>query len=277
MKSNFIVSADWLATNLGMKKLVLLDASMKPVTQIADQKSEGLIPNSIKFDLKEFSDETSSYSHTLLSRGTSITKIRDLGINDDSFIVIYDNVGAYSSPRVWYMLKDFGHKDVYVLDGGLPSWCQAGYPIVEGWLLPSEKGNFSDRAVPLLFCDSQEVLSYLNDDKVSIVDARSAGRFHGIEAEPRANLKAGHIPNSTNLPFENVLSNGKFKSKEQLEAIFSSLKLDNELLIFSCGSGITSCIVALAAQMIGHKNVRIYDGSWTEWGDVNNSFPIETT
>ena len=271
-----IVSTDWLQAHLNDEKLIVLDASMTPVGQSKSGDSDALIPRSIRFDLKsEFSDATSRYSSTLLPEPAFIVKMQALGISDDSIVVVYDSEGVYSSPRAYYMIRALGHREVYVLDGGLPAWLAENRSVVEDHLLPTQVGNFSKRAGQAYFCGADEVLTFIQGNDRNIVDARSTNRFLGLEAEPRAGLASGHIPSSKNLPYTEVLDGGKLKSEETLRSLFSELKLADKPLVVSCGSGITACIVAMAAERAGIHDLLIYDGSWSEWGDVENAFPIE--
>lgn len=270
------VSTDWLQAHLHDEKLIVLDASMVPVGQSKSVEVDALIPHSIRFDLKsEFSDANSRYSSTLLPENVFIAKMQALGISDDSVIVVYDSEGVYSSPRAYYMIRALGHREVYVLDGGLPAWLLENRPVVQDYLLPKPLGNFSKRAGQAYFCGADEVLTFIQGKDRNIVDARSTNRFLGLEAEPRAGLALGHIPSSKNLPYTEVLANGKLKSEETLRSLFSELELNDKPLVVSCGSGITACIVAMAAERAGMHDVLIYDGSWSEWGDVENAFPIE--
>lgn len=277
MESQYLVSAEWLNSNLGNDKLVVLDASLKPITVENGKDVKSIIPTSRKFDLKGvFSDVNHAFDHMLPDAADFVREMKSLGVCDDSIIVVYDNQGVYSSPRAWYMIKSMGHRDIYVLNGGLIDWIDKGFPVVEYIPQKYKQGNFSNRLNRdyVYFCDSNKVFKNIDNPDYKIIDARSEKRFFGQEPEPRPSLKSGHIPNSINLPFNEVIDKGKFKDVKALKAMFSSLIEEDSLLIFSCGSGITSCIVALAAQISGYEHIEIYDGSWSEWGNENSSFPI---
>ncbi|MCB0382276.1 MAG: sulfurtransferase, partial [Psychroserpens sp.] len=192
-----------------------------------------------------------------------------LGVNNDSVIVVYDNKGIYWSPRVWWLFKTFGLKTIAVLDGGLPEWKQQGFETLSGkshrnWI----KGNFSATYDNSKMCFFDDILKLTHANAVQILDARSEARFKGLVPEPRNGLRSGTIPNSKNLPYTNLFKGNCFKSTQELKEIFGTFNIEEKSLIFSCGSGITACILALAAEITGHQKNTVYDGSWTEYGTL---------
>ena len=187
---------------------------------------------------------------------------------------MYDEHGIYSSPRAWWLFKTFGHEQVAVLDGGLPAWQAANFPTEEKQVYQGPKGNFKASYQPTAIKTYRDVYEAIDKEYTMILDARSQARFSGLSPEPRAGLRSGHIPSSINLPYSNVLNKEQMKSKQELSALFKPY--DQSELIMSCGSGITACIIALGAEIAGHSQLSVYDGSWTEWGS-NESLPIETS
>lgn len=270
--SNSIVSSNWLFENLNNPDLIIIDAS-QPTNQ-AGKNSEFenvQIKGARHVDLKNtFSDANSEFPNTLPSQRDFEKEARKLGINTSSKIVVYDNLGIYTSPRVWWMFKAMGHKAVTVLDGGLPDWMEHGFETEQKSISKVESGNFEANFQPDLVVDYSFVLSIIKTENTLLIDARSAGRFNGTEPDPRKGLKSGHIENSINIPFESVLENGKFKSIAALNVVFEELQNENRPLVFSCGSGITACIVMLAAELVLHNKKAVYDGSWTEWAERQN-------
>lgn len=272
--SSYTVSTHWLFSNMNNDKVIILDASVKPITGIVNGVN-GIIPKARRFDLKNvFSDRENKYDHMLPKPDVFIRELQRLGINNDSIIVVYDNQGVYSSPRAWFMIKDIGHKEVYVLDGGLPKWIENGFSTCTEYNTVPSAGNISVKDKPRFFCDANYLQEYYNNNRCKILDARSERRFLGVEPEPREGLKSGHIPGSVSLPFNKVIKDGTFLSCWELKTIFLNLANVNQQLIFSCGSGITSCIPAIAALIAGYDNIKIYDGSWSEWGDIQNNYPV---
>ena len=275
-----LVSVQWLANNLDAENLVILDASMKPVgvTSNPDSVEEpSYIKGARRFDFdNEIRDKNTDLPHMMPSPEFFTEEMQKLGINRDSAIVVYDRVGVYSSPRALWMFRAMGHTQVAVLDGGLPEWKKAGFAttnkpekIVEG------RGNFVAQPQIELFCDATHVLEALSDPRYAVLDARSNGRFNGTEPEPRAGLRPGHIPNSINLPYAHIVVDGYVLPVTKLDSVFSNLVNKDQKLIFSCGSGVTACITALAAELAGYSNIAIYDGSWSEWGLPSSGLPVE--
>ena len=272
MKNN-IVSVNWLHKNLNNPDLIILDASQKNNKFDLKTKFEGLqIKNTRFFDLKNsFSKKDTVLPNMLPSAKEFEQECRKLGINKSSKIVVYDNLGIYTSPRVWWLFKTMGHNTIAVLDGGLPAWNSEGFelePIVKSTY---NQGDFEATFHPELVKDIEAIKTNLKTKTAIVIDARSEGRFNGTSPDPRPNLKSGHIPNSINLPYSQVLENGKFKSEKKLTEIFKTLKLDNNPLIFTCGSGITACILMLASELVSKNPKAVYDGSWTEWASENDT------
>lgn len=272
-----LVSVNWLHQNMNATNLVVLNGTLPKVTL----KKNGLktvdiqIPKARFFDIKKvFSIQGAQFPNTALDPKSFELKAQELGINNDSCIVVYDEYGIYSSPRVWWLFKTMGFDNVAVLDGGFPAWKKGKLQIEEKQEHSFQKGNFTVNYNAELLINSDTVLSSLNDAAKQILDARSSGRFNSTEPEPRAEIRSGHIPNSKSLPYSSLLNETELKSKNELQELFKEVSSDNKKLIFSCGSGITACVLALGAEVAGFKNNSVYDGSWTEWGSLLH-LPIE--
>ncbi len=254
--------------------VVLLDCTIDKVGQSLKDTKLALIPNSLFFDIENtFSDHSSPLPHTLVSTEVFTKGIQELGINQDSIIILYDRWGLYSSPRAWWMFKVMGFEQVYVLDGGLPAWKEKHHPIADQYLKTLTKGNGQARFNTAWYADKTYVLTQYENSKASIIDARSQARFTASAPEPRAGLRGGHIPQSYNLPFDHVLKGNRYRSTEELEDLFKTFDATHEQ-IFSCGSGVTASILAFASHLIGNQNIKVYDGSWSEWGQEDLDLPI---
>ncbi len=273
-----LVSVQWLAEHLDHPDLVILDATIKKVTTTNDSSVSNLkIIGSRFFDIKKtFSDLNTDLPNMLPSPASFSEACKQLGIDTHHTVVVYDKLGIYSSPRVWWMFKIMGHKNVAVLDGGLPIWQKEKLPCQpenkEEELYP--RGNFEANFNPKLVSDAKNVLAAITLKDTLILDARSSGRFNATEPEPRTDLKGGHIPNSKNLPYKTLIENTQMKSTKELSKILKDFSIENKKLIFTCGSGITACILMLAADLSGYQNMSVYDGSWSEWGQLDH-VPIE--
>jgi len=255
-----LVTAAWLAAHLSQPGLVVLDASLRP-----HQAGDTQIPGTQPFDIDgEFSDSASPLPHTLPSPDDFTRKVQALGINKNDTIVVYDRVGIYSSPRARWMFRVMGHSSVYVLDGGFPTWQKSGYPLESRQTVSRAPGNFEAHFHPEMVRNADDVSAALVDRRQAVLDARSSGRFRGVEPEPRPGLRLGHMPNAINLPFTEVLVDGHLRPVEELKPKFSGVA--DRKLIFTCGSGVTACIIAIAAEAAGCRELSVYDGSWSEWG-----------
>ncbi|MDX8554189.1 sulfurtransferase [Tenacibaculum sp. 1B UA] len=270
-----IVSVDWLHDNLNADNLIVIDATIQKVgAKTDDKKEKQQIQNAVLFDLKNvFLDIEAEYPNTIPSEKYFETQVQKLGINNDSCIVVYDDIGVYSSPRVWWLFRVFGFENIAVLNGGLPSWKEAGYMVESKNERTLSMGNFKASINKDKISMTEEVLKASRHNKI-ILDARSKERFYATEPEPRKDLRGGHIPNSKSLPYAGLQVDGKMKSKEELQKIFSEVNPSKEGMILSCGSGITACILALGAEEAGKTNYSVYDGSWTEWAS-RLELPVE--
>ncbi|HKK77497.1 MAG TPA: sulfurtransferase [Saprospiraceae bacterium] len=261
-----IVSTDWLQEQLDDPQIILLFVMGLKKSQSALAEANVQIPGSRWFDLNTtFKDPASSLPNTLPNPADFQKNCQELGINQDSTIVLYDASGIYASPRAWWLFRVMGHKKVVVLNGGLPAWLDAGGVTEAFQKNAAEKGNFITELQIDQVQYTDAMLENTKQQQAQVLDARSAGRFAGTEPEPRAGLSSGHIPGSKSLPFTKVLKDGKFKSTEELKKVFKDLQLDERPLVFSCGSGITACISLLAAEQVLENPTSVYDGSWTEW------------
>ncbi len=269
---NEIVSAAWLHKNLNDPDLVLLDASMASSSDGKyDRSANRTIPNSRPFDLTAvFLDTSSPFPNTIPDEQHFELECRKLGIKQTSRIIVFDSFGIYSSPRVWWLFHSMGHTNIAVLDGGLPTWLKMGLPTVRISHTKYEMGDFKSQSHEKLIVKFQEIAQNIKEQNFLVVDARSPGRFQGTAKEPRAHLKSGHIPNSVNIPYQEVLENDTFKGKKALKELFEKKCGTNQELVFSCGSGLTACIVMLASEIGFKRSKRIYDGSWTEWAELKN-------
>lgn len=270
--ANPIVSAAWLNSQLQNPDLIILEARLDPnQANLENQNLEAQIKGARLFDIKNnFSDTSNPLPNTFPSVEQFSTESQKLGINKNSIIVVYDTVGIYSSPRAWWMYKTMGHSEVYVLDGGLPEWIKEGFPTENQQQTTYPKGDFEAKLNPEAIKNKEQILENISNKEAILMDARSSDRFYAAIEEPRPGMRSGHIPNSINVPYTELQQDGKYKPTAELAKI---LNINDQPLFFTCGSGITACIVLLACELISDNPKAIYDGSWTEWG--SSELPIE--
>jgi thiosulfate/3-mercaptopyruvate sulfurtransferase len=270
-----IVSAEWLKQNLNQVRV--LDASWYMPADKRDARAEfeaGHIPGAVFYDIDALSDHGTSLPHMLPAPEQFARDAGALGIGDGDMAVVYDGVGIFSAPRVWWALRTMGHDKVAVLDGGLPAWKAASGALESGPARP-KPAQFTPRPNTALFRDFAAVKAALGNTQ--ILDARGAPRFEGSEAEPRPGLKSGHMPGAANLPYRAVLtSDNRLKDDAALQKLFAEKGIDLRApIITSCGSGVTAAILMLALEKLGGRHVAGYYGSWAEWG-ARNDAPVAT-
>ena len=268
-----LVSTEWLSNNLN--KVRIFDASWHMPNSKRSAEKEYLekhIPGAIFWDIEEHSDKDSPFPHMLPNSEYWTKMLWSFGIKNTDHIIVYDFSDVYSSCRLWFSLKYFGHQKVSVLDGGLKKWLKEKKPTTKKVEKVKQINNYQTSENFDCIKNKKQIDENIIKKEFIVVDARSRGRFEGKEPEPRKKLKSGSIPNSICLPFKECLNeDNSFKNNEQLMIKFKEV-LGSKLpvnLVFSCGSGITAAVLSLAYSLINDKYLpTIYDGSWAEYGKL---------
>jgi len=275
-----LVSTEWLSNNLS--KVKIFDASWHMPNSNRNSHKEYLdkhIPGAMFWDLDQHSDKDSPYPHMMSNSDYWTRMLWSFGIQNDDHIIVYDYSDIYSACRLWFALKYFGHKKVSVLDGGMKKWLKENRPTSKE--VDKDLGKFSsiDKLNPKNKYKVSENTEWIKNKKqideniktpsFQTVDARSRERFESKVGEPRPGLKRGCIPDSKNIPFKDCINSetNAFKTKSELIKIFSKNNIDYfKPIVFSCGSGVTACVLGMAYSLISDKHAMIYDGSWSEYG-----------
>ncbi|MCH9013360.1 MAG: 3-mercaptopyruvate sulfurtransferase [Proteobacteria bacterium] len=279
--SDALVDTGWLAEHLEAPDVRVVDASYYLPHEGLDPRAEyhaHHLPGAVFFDIDEIADTDSPLPHMLPAPEKFSSRVRKLGLGDGLRIVVYDQRGIWSAPRVWWAFRLFGHEDVAVLDGGLPKWLSEGRPVAEG-PVQAEARHFTARMNTLMVRDKAQLLANLESRREQVLDARAAGRFTGEQPEPRPGMRGGHIPGSLSLPFANLVDpeTQTMLAPEALEARFLAVGLDlSRPVVTTCGSGITAGVLAFGLHLLGHRRTAVYDGSWAEWGLPDGDTPVET-
>jgi thiosulfate/3-mercaptopyruvate sulfurtransferase len=273
-----LVSVAWLAERLHAPDLRMLDATWFPPGDKRDAKAgfaEAHIPGAQMFDIDRVSDLTTSLPHMAAPPEQFASRMQALGVGDGARVIVYDQHGLFSAARAWWQFRHMGFQEVFVLDGGLPAWIAAACPTEDGPPRPTQPRHFTARRRADLVRTLDE-MRRLVATRRPIVDARPPPRFRGEAPEPRPGLKRGHMPGALNLPYtELVTENGFMRSRDELQMVFKAAGVDIQPgVIATCGSGVSAALILLAMARLGVWNAALYDGSWAEWGSLEDT-PVE--
>jgi thiosulfate/3-mercaptopyruvate sulfurtransferase len=265
-----LVSTEWLANELAASDLRIIDATSFLPGDPRDARAEyeaGHAPGAVFGALDEIADSSSSLPGMMPPAHQFASRLQALGVGDGDRIVVYDNSPLHSAARLWWMLRSFGARHAALLDGGLQKWIAERRPLERCVPVP-RRAHFTAALDPVQLADKAQVRAIVGAGTHELVDARSVERFAGEVPEPRPGLVAGHIPGSRSLPTGRLFNaDNSWKQGGDLRAAFEEAGVDLQRpIIATCGSGVTAAVLLFGAHLLGKDDVRLYDGSWTEWG-----------
>ena len=265
-----LVSTEWLEKNLNAVKIFDASWHMPSTNRNAkNEYKEKHIKGAIFWDVNEHSDRESPFPHMMTNAEYWKNMLWSFGILNDDHIIVYDNSDIYSSCRLWFALKYFGHEKVSVLDGGLKKWLREKRSVNSDTVKYETIKKYKVYEKSEWIKNKKQIDENIKNSLFQTVDARSRERFAGKIEEPRPGLKKGCIVGSKNIPFQECIDKetNTFKPKSELINIFNKNDIDiSKPIVFTCGSGMTACVLGMAYSLISGKNAVIYDGSWSEYG-----------
>ena len=280
--SDALVSTEWLAAHLSDPSVRIFDTTsfLPNVPRDAEAEyRERHIPGAVRFSVDDIADKTSGLPHMLLGVAAFAEAAGNLGVSNDTKVVAYDaNGGTSASARVWWNFRVFGHDNVAILEGGLPKWLAEGRP-TEGGMVTPPPATFKAAFRPELVRSRQDLIANVQSNAAQVVDARTVARFKGQEPEPRPSKKAGHIPGSMCVPVGTLVdpdAGMALRSPDEIAKRFRDAGVDlDKPIITTCGSGVTAAFLALGLYTAGRGDIAVYDGSWAEWGNADDT-PVAT-
>jgi thiosulfate/3-mercaptopyruvate sulfurtransferase len=274
-----LVSTDWLQSQLNAPDLVIFDCTFFLPADQRDARAEyaeAHIPGARFFDVDQIADPDDTLPHMVPSPARFARLMGEKGVSNQSRVVFYDAKGLFSAARGWWLMGLFGHDAAFVLDGGLPKWRKEERPTEGGAELAAKPAHFVPTLRAGRLRGAGDLAANIETKAELVLDARAAARFRAEQPEPRAGIRAGHIPGSRNLPFGELLTaEGTMKPAEALRARFAEAGVDgSKPVVTSCGSGISGAMLTLGLCRAGFPQGALYDGSWTEWGG-RHDLPLE--
>jgi thiosulfate/3-mercaptopyruvate sulfurtransferase len=266
-RETLLITAAELKSKIGSSNLCLID--VRP----AEQFAQGHIPGAVHFDLFGLSlvDTREAPLKAFMVMIHHVLELR--GVSQTKEVIFYEENSGMRAARGLWFLEYFGHPNVRMLDGGIQAWKSAGFPVTTEAIAP-KAANFTTNERREVLATADDVLNSLNKKGFSILDTRSEGEYRGTHVRA---ARGGAIPGAIHIEWtDNLDADGKFKSNEDLQAMYHKAGIAPEKEVLSyCQGGYRAAHSYVALRLIGFPKVRNYIGSWKEWGD-RTDLPIET-
>jgi len=270
-----LVSPQWLAERISTPNLSVVDASWYLPAMgrdHADEFATRRIPGAVFFDQDRIVDPHSNLPHALPPTEVFAREVGALGISDTDTIVVYDGPGFFSAPRVWWLFRVFGAKNVHLLDGGFDNWEKTGFPVETTAPATSSPTAFNAHLDAARLASLADMKRIVETGERQIADARPRGRFTAEVPEPRADMRSGHMPGAHSLPISSLADGGKLKSVNELQELVETAGIDlSKPIVTTCGSGVTAAGISFALTVLGHADHKLFDGSWVEWSTQDDT------
>ncbi|MBR1137439.1 MULTISPECIES: sulfurtransferase [Bradyrhizobium] len=274
--SSALVSSEWLAQHLTDPTIKILDCTWHHPSTNLDGRTQYRgrhLPGSVHFDIDQVADKSNPLPHMLPTAEDFAHKVGLLGISNSDRVIVYDrHYGGSAAARVWWMFRVFGHDNVALLDGGFGKWTKEKRPAEMTPVRPAP-ASFTANVQPGLVATLADV-QRLAQSGAQLVDARGPGKFDGTQADVFAFKRQGHIPGAINLPWADLVDpdTGVLLSPDALTARVTAAGINlGKTIVTTCASGITSCMLALALYQLGAPTTAVYDGSWAEWSQLDDT------
>lgn len=265
-----LVSCTWVYQNFDAENQLILDATFFLPRQLRNAEEEYQrqhIPGALFFNIDKVADLTSQLDHMLPTAEYFAEAVGNMGVSNDTLVLIYDNNHFFATARVWWMFRVFGHDLVRIIDGGMARWRQLNFPVNSYQSNQVEK-IFRATFRPELVFDLEQMRIVQKNKSWQIIDARSPDSFLGLRKHVEITPQLGHILGSINIPYAGLTNSEEqtLLTNQSLQLLFDAAHIDlSKPIVSTCGSGVSAAVLALALYQLGLQDLPIYDGSWVEW------------
>jgi thiosulfate/3-mercaptopyruvate sulfurtransferase len=267
-RPELLASTDWLADQLGRPEVRILDVRWRPDGSGAHAWEVGHIPGAVHVDWRADLTDTSGDGDTILLAGPEqVARVLGAaGVGDGATVVIYDDTVGLFAARTWWSLRVYGLESARILDGGYPAWVEEGRPVSNA-VAPPPPARFTPRAQPRMRLTTADVRALISSPDVTLLDARASAEHRGLEGNTK---RLGHIPGAVNVPVGTMTRPGSqhFKDGDALRDLLLKANVARgRRMVCYDGAGIAAAKLAFVLTLLGHDDVAVYDGGWSEWGN----------